>query len=139
MILYTEKPFDVEVKRLTHGRGVDVVYDSVGKSTFEQSLNSLRPRGLMVTFGNASGPVPAIEPLLLNTKGSLFLTRPTLAHHCATRAELLWRAGDVLGWVAGGALTLHIEKIHAMSEAAQAQIDLASRKTTGKLLLDPAK
>ena len=139
VILYTETPFDVEVKRLTHGRGVDVVYDSVGKSTFEQSLNSLRPRGLMVTFGNASGPVPALEPLLLNAKGSLFLTRPTLAHHCATRDELLWRAGDVLGWVAGGSLTLHIEKIYPMSEAAQAQIDLASRKTTGKLLLDPAK
>lgn len=139
VILYTEKPFDTEVKRLTNGRGVDVVYDSVGKATFEQSLNSLRPRGLMVTFGNASGPVPALEPLLLNAKGSLFLTRPTLAHHCATRDELLWRANDVLGWVASGALKLHIEKTYPMSQAAQAQIDLASRKTTGKLLLDPAK
>ncbi len=139
VILYTEKPFDEEVKRLTNGRGVDVVYDSVGKSTFEQSLNSLRPRGLMVTFGNASGAVPALEPLLLNNKGSLFLTRPTLAHHCATREELSWRAGDVLGWVASGALNLHIEKIYPMSEAAQAQIDLAGRKTIGKLLLDPAK
>lgn len=139
VILYTEKPFDEEVKRLTNGRGVDVVYDSVGKSTFEQSLNSLRPRGLMVTFGNASGAVPAIEPLLLNNKGSLFLTRPTLAHHAATREELSWRAGDVLGWVASGALKLHIEKIYPMSEAAQAQIDLAGRKTIGKLLLDPAK
>ena len=138
VILYTEKPFDVEVKRITGGRGVDVVYDSVGKSTFEQSLNSLRPRGLMVTFGNASGAVPAIEPLLLNSKGSLFLTRPTLFHHCATREELLWRAGDVLGWVASGALKLHIEKIYPMSQAAQAQIDLAGRKTQGKLLLDPA-
>ncbi|MCC6539885.1 MAG: quinone oxidoreductase [Bryobacterales bacterium] len=139
VILYTEKPFDEEVKRLTNGRGVDVVYDSVGKSTFEQSLNSLRPRGLMVTFGNASGAVPAIEPLLLNNKGSLFLTRPTLAHHAATREELSWRAGDVLGWVASGALKLHIEKIYPMSEAAQAQIDLAGRKTIGKLLLDPAR
>lgn len=139
VILYTEKPFDAEVKRLTNGRGVDVVYDSVGKSTFEQSLNSLRPRGLMVTFGNASGPVPAIEPLLLNNKGSLFLTRPTLAHHCATREELLWRANDVLGWIASGSLELHIDRTYPMSEAAQAQIDLASRKTTGKLLLDPAK
>ena len=139
VILYTEKPFDVEVKRITNGRGVDVVYDSVGESTFDQSLNSLRPRGLMVSFGNASGPVRAIEPLLLNQKGSLFLTRPTLAHHCANRDELLWRAGDVLGWIAGGALTLHIDKTYPMSEAAQAQIDLASRKTTGKLLLDPAK
>ncbi|MBM3794332.1 MAG: quinone oxidoreductase [Acidobacteria bacterium] len=139
VILYTEKAFDEEVKRLTNGRGVDVVYDSVGKSAFEQSLNSLRPRGLMVTFGNASGAVPAIEPLLLNNKGSLFLTRPTLAHHAATREELSWRAGDVLGWVASGALKLHIEKTYPMSEAAQAQIDLAGRKTIGKLLLDPAK
>lgn len=139
VILYTEKPFDVEVKRITNGRGVDVVYDSVGKATFEQSLNSLRPRGLMVTFGNASGPVPAIEPLLLNTKGSIFLTRPTLAHHAATRDELMWRANDVLGWIASGALHLHIEKTYPMSDAAQAHIDLASRKTTGKLLLDPAK
>lgn len=139
VILYTEKDFDTEVKRITNGRGVDVVYDSVGASTFEKSLNSLRQRGLMVTFGNASGAVPAIEPLLLNNKGSLFLTRPTLAHHCATRGELLWRAGDVLGWVDSGKLKLHIDHVYPMSEAAQAQIDLASRKTTGKLLLDPAK
>lgn len=139
VILYTEKDFDTEVKRITNGRGVDVVYDSVGASTFEKSLNSLRQRGLMVTFGNASGAVPAIEPLLLNNKGSLFLTRPTLAHHCATRGELLWRAGDVLGWVDSGKLKLHIDHVYPMSEAAQSQIDLASRKTTGKLLLDPAK
>jgi NADPH2:quinone reductase len=139
VILYTDTPFDEEVKRLTGGRGVDVVYDSVGASTFMQSLNSLRPRGLMVSFGNASGAVPPVEPLLLNQKGSLFLTRPTLAHHCAERGELLWRATDVLGWVAGGKLKLHIEKVYPMSEAAQAHIDLASRKTSGKLLLDPAR
>lgn len=139
VILYTEQEFDVEVKKLTNGKGVDVVYDSVGAATFEKSLNSLRPRGLMVTFGNASGPVPAIEPLLLSNKGSLFLTRPTLATHCANRGELLWRAGDVLGWIAAGKLKLHIEKVYGLSEAAQAQVDLASRKTTGKLLLDPAK
>jgi NADPH2:quinone reductase len=139
VILYTECDFDVEVKKLTGGKGVDVVYDSVGASTFMKSLDSLRPRGMMVTFGNASGPVPPMEPLLLNTKGSLFLTRPTLAHHCASREELLWRAGDVLGWVHSGALKLHVERIYPMSQAAQAQIDLAGRKTTGKLLLDPAQ
>ena len=138
-ILYTEQEFDVEVKKLTGGKGVDVVYDSVGAATFMKSLDSLRPRGMMITFGNASGPVPAIEPLLLNTKGSLFLTRPTLAHHCATRQELLWRAGDVLGWAGSGTLKLHIEKAYPMSDAAQAQIDLAGRKTTGKLLLDPSQ
>lgn len=136
MILYTETDFAVETRKLTGGRGVDVVYDSVGASTFEQSLDSLRPRGLMVSFGNASGPVPPVAPLTLNNKGSLFLTRPTLAHHCANRDELLWRAGDVLGWIDDGKLKLHIEKTYALSEAAQAQIDLASRKTTGKLLLD---
>ncbi|MFN7923346.1 MAG: quinone oxidoreductase [Bryobacteraceae bacterium] len=139
VILYTEKPFDEEVKRITAGKGVDVVYDSVGASTFQQSLNSLRQRGLMVSFGNASGAVPAVEPLLLNQKGSLFLTRPTLAHHCGDRGELLWRANDVLGWVAAGKLKLHIERTYGLTEAAQAQIDLASRKTSGKLLLDPAQ
>lgn len=136
VILYTEADFAAETKRLTGGRGVDVVYDSVGASTFEKSLDSLRPRGLMVSFGNASGPVPPVPPLLLNTKGSLFLTRPTLAHHAANRDELLWRANDVLGWIASGKLNLHIEQTYPLSQAAQAQIDLASRKTTGKLLLD---
>lgn len=136
IILYTETDFAAETKRLTGGRGVDVVYDSVGASTFEQSLDSLRPRGLMVSFGNASGAVPPVPPLLLNQKGSLFLTRPTLAHHAANRDELLWRANDVLGWIAAGKLNLHIEQTYPLSQAAQAQIDLASRKTTGKLLLD---
>ena len=139
MILYTETDFDVEVKRLTGGKGVDVVYDSVGASTFMKSLDSLRPRGMMVTFGNASGPVPAMEPLLLSTKGSLILTRPILAHHCANREELLWRAGDVLGWAQSGALKLHIERTYSLPQAAQAQIDLASRRTTGKLLLSPVQ
>ena len=136
VILYDEQEFDVEVKRLTGGKGVDVVYDSVGASTFQKSLNSLRPRGLMVSFGNASGAVPAVEPLLLNQKGSLFLTRPTLAHHCMDRQELLWRAGDVLGWIASGKLSLHIDKSYPLADAGKAHEDLASRRTSGKLLLN---
>jgi NADPH:quinone reductase len=135
VILYDEVDFAAETRRLTEGRGVDVVYDSVGASTFLKSLDSLKPRGMMVTFGNASGPVPAVEPLLLNAKGSLFLTRPTLAHHIATREELLWRAGDVLSWIANGDLKLTIHQTYALSEARAAQEDLAARKTTGKLLL----
>lgn len=135
VILYEEADFAAETRRLTDGKGVDVVYDSVGASTFVKSLDSLRPRGMMVTFGNASGPVPAVEPLLLNAKGSLFLTRPTLAHHIATRDELLWRAGDVLSWLASGELKLHIHETYPLSDARQAQEDLAGRKTTGKLLL----
>jgi NADPH2:quinone reductase len=137
VVNYTEQEFDVEVKRITGGRGVDVVYDSVGAATWERSLNSLRRRGLMVSFGNASGPVPPVAPLELNNRGSLFLTRPTLAHHAADRSELLWRANDVLGWVASGAVKLHIEKVYPLAEAAQAHIDLASRRTSGKLLLVP--
>ncbi len=139
IVLYTETDFAKETRRITSGRGVDVVYDSVGASTFEGSLDSLRPRGLMVSYGNASGPVPPVAPLVLNQKGSLFLTRPTLAHHCADRDELVWRAGDVLSWIAAGQLKLHIDRTYPMSEAAQAHIDLAGRKTTGKLLLDPSK
>lgn len=135
VILYDEVDFAAETRRLTEGKGVDVVYDSVGASTFLKSLDSLRPRGMMVTFGNASGPVPAVEPLLLNAKGSLFLTRPTLAHHIATREELLWRAGDVLSWIANGDLKLNIHQTYPLTEARQAQEDLAARKTTGKLLL----
>jgi len=135
MILYTEQDFQSEVKRLTNGRGVEVVYDSVGATTFQKSMDSLRPRGMMVTFGNASGPVPAFEPLLLSQKGSLFITRPTLAHYCANRDELLSRANDVLGWAASGKLKVHLEREYPMKDAAQAHIDLASRKTSGKLLL----
>jgi NADPH2:quinone reductase len=137
VILYTEQDFAAEARRLTGGKGVDVVYDSVGASTFEKSIDSLRPRGMMVTYGNASGPVPPVAPLLLNQKGSLFLTRPTLAHYCADRDELLWRAGDVLNWVRSGALTLQIEKSYPLKDAAQAHIDLESRRTAGKLLLIP--
>jgi NADPH2:quinone reductase len=137
VILYTEQDFEAEVRRLTGGRGVDVVYDSVGASTFLQSLNSLRPRGMMVSFGNASGAVPPIQPLILSQKGSLFLTRPTLSHYTATAEELHWRAGDVLGWVASGKLKLHIHRTYALSEAPQAHRDLESRATSGKLLLLP--
>jgi NADPH2:quinone reductase len=136
VILYNSQDWVAETKRLTEGRGVDVVYDSVGAATFHGSLDCLRPRGMMVTYGNASGPVPAIEPLLLNQKGSLFLTRPTLAHHCSTRQELLWRAGDVMNGVAAGELTLEIHKTYPLAEAGSAHEDLAARRTTGKLLID---
>jgi len=137
VILYTTQDFEAEVKRLTGGRGVDVVYDSVGASTFVKSLNSLRPRGLLALFGQSSGAVPPFDPSILNQKGSLFLTRPSLAHHCATRDELLWRAGDVLNWVATGRLKLRIERTYPLSEAAKAHRDLEGRKTAGKLLLLP--
>ena len=137
VILYTEKDFEVEVKRLTGGKGVDVVYDSVGKTTFEGSLNSLHPRGLLALFGASSGPVPPFDPTLLNSKGSLFLTRPTLWHYIATRAELEWRSSEVLNWVAKGQLKLRTEYTYPLVEAARAQIDLEERKTTGKILLVP--
>jgi NADPH2:quinone reductase len=137
VILYTEQDFEAEVKRLTDGRGVDVVYDSVGKTTFAKSLDCLRPRGLLALFGASSGPVPPFDLIQLNSKGSLFVTRPTLWHYIATRQELEWRAGEVLGWVASGDLKLRTEHIYVLSDAAQAQIDLETRQTTGKLLLEP--
>jgi NADPH2:quinone reductase len=134
-ILYTEQDFEAEVKRLTGGRGVDVVYDSVGKTTFEKSLNCLRPRGLLALFGQSSGPVPPFDAGILNAKGSLFLTRPSLAHHVLTREELLWRAGDVLQWIDSGTLRLRIDRTYPLADAAAAHRDLESRKTAGKLLL----
>ncbi len=134
-ILYTQQDFDAEVKRLTGGRGVDVVYDSVGRTTFEQSLNSLRPRGLLALFGQSSGPVPPFDPSILNAKGSLFLTRPSLGHYLLTRDELLWRAGDVLGWIADAKLRLRIGGVYPLANAAQAHRDLEGRATTGKLVL----
>jgi NADPH2:quinone reductase len=133
-ILYTQQEFDAEVKRLT-GTGVEVVYDSVGKTTFEKSLNSLRPRGLLALFGQSSGPVPPFDPTILNGKGSLFLTRPSLGFYVANRDELLWRANDVLGWIASGKLKLRIDRTYPLTEAASAHKDLESRKTAGKLLL----
>ena len=134
-ILYTQQDFEAEVKRLTGGRGVDVVYDSVGKTTFEKSLNSLRPRGTLALFGQSSGAVPPFDPSILNGKGSLFLTRPSLGHYLLTREELLWRAGDVLSWIASGKLKLRIDRVYPMAEAAQAHRDLEGRKTAGKLVL----
>jgi len=137
VILYTEQDFEAEVKRLTNGKGVDVVYDSVGKTTFEKSLNCLRPRGLVALFGASSGPVPPFDLIQLSGKGSLFVTRPTLWHYIATRAELEWRSGDVLSWAAKGELKLRTEYIYPLAEAAQAQTDLEARTTTGKILLEP--
>lgn len=137
VILYSRQDFEHEVRRLTDGRGVDVVYDSVGVSTFMKSLNCLHPRGLLALFGQSSGAVPAFDPLILNQKGSLFLTRPSLAHYAANREELLRRAGDVLGWAASGKLKVHIDKVYPLASAAQAHRDLEDRKTSGKLLLVP--
>jgi NADPH2:quinone reductase len=134
-ILYTEQDFEAEVKRLTGGRGVDVVYDSVGQTTFEKSLGSLRPRGLLALFGQSSGPVPPVDLNILNAKGSLFVTRPSLGHHVATRDELLWRATDVLNWIGSGKLKLRIDRSYPLAEAAQAHRDLEGRHTAGKLLL----
>jgi len=135
VILYTQTDFEAEVKRLTNGKGLPVVYDSVGKTTYEKSLNCLRPRGMMVLFGQSSGPVPPLDPGILAAKGSLYLTRPSLAHYSSTREELLSRANDVLDWVAKGELKLHIEKTFPLSAAAEAHRELESRRTTGKLLL----
>jgi NADPH2:quinone reductase len=134
-IIYTRQDFAAEVKRLTSGRGVDVVYDSVAKTTFEQSLNSLRPRGLLALFGQSSGPIPPFDPAILGAKGSLFLTRPGLPYYLATRDELLWRAGDVLGWIAAGKLRLRIGATYPLANAAQAHRDLEGRATAGKLVL----
>ncbi|ADG89274.1 quinone oxidoreductase [Thermobispora bispora] len=128
--------FAAKVKEIT-GSGVHVVYDGVGAATFEGSLASLRPRGLLALYGAASGPVPPFDPQRLNAAGSLFLTRPSLNHYIATREELLWRAGDVLGWVASGALKVHISQRYPLAEARRAHDDLQARRTTGKLLLIP--
>jgi NADPH2:quinone reductase len=137
VIRYTEADFETETRRLTEGRGVDVVYDSVGKTTFEKSLNCLRPRGMMVLFGGSSGAVPPFDLIQLSMRGSLFVTRPTLKDYIATRADLEWRAGDVFRWLGQGKLKVRAEHVYALKDAAQAQIDIASRNTTGKLLLIP--
>jgi len=134
-ILYTQQDFEAEARRLTNGRGVDVVYDSVGRTTFDKSLSSLRPRGTMALFGQSSGPVPPFDPTILNTKGSLYLSRPSLGHHVLTREELLWRAGDVLGWIDAGKLKLRIDSTYPLADAAAAHRALEGRHTTGKLLL----
>src|ERR1700688_698907 len=137
VILYTQSDFEVETKRLTGGKGVDVVYDSVGKTTFDKGLNVLRPRGMMVLFGGSSGAVPPFDPLVLTHKGSLFLTRPSLGNYIATTDELHQRAAAVLGMIAEGKLKLRIEHTYPLAQAQQAHRDLESRKTTGKLLLLP--
>jgi NADPH:quinone reductase len=137
VIRYTEQDFQAETRRLTGGRGVDVVYDGVGKTTFDKGLDSLRPRGMLALFGQSSGGVPPFDPNILNGKGSLFLTRPSLAHYLQSRDELLWRAGDVLGWIDGGKLKLRIDRTYPLSEAAAAHRDLEGRHTAGKLLLIP--
>jgi NADPH2:quinone reductase len=137
VILYTESDFESEVKRLTGGKGVDVVYDSVGKNTFEKSMNCLRPRGMMVTFGNASGAVDPVSPLALTQRGSIFLARPKLADYTSNEDELKWRAGDILGWIKTGKLKIKVDREYPLRDAGQAQTDLASRATSGKLLLIP--
>lgn len=137
VIRYTEEDFEAEVKRLTDGAGVQVVYDSVGRATFEKSLNCLARRGMLVLFGQSSGPVAPFDPQILNQKGSLFLTRPSLAHYVATRQELLARAGEILGWIADGRLRLRIYATYPLARAADAHRDLESRATSGKLLLIP--
>jgi len=137
VILYTKADFAAEVKRLTNGAGVQVVYDSVGKDTFEKSLDCLRPRGYLVLFGNSSGPVPPFELGKLAQKGSLFVTRPTLLHYAANREELLQRTGDLFKWMNSGALKVRIDKTFPLSQAAEAHRQLEGRKTTGKVLLIP--
>jgi NADPH2:quinone reductase len=137
VIIYTERDFQEEVKRATAGKGVQVVYDSVGKTTFMKSLDSLAPRGLLALFGQSSGPVPPFDAALLAQKGSLFLTRPSLANYTATREELLWRAGEVFAWIRAGELKLRIEKRFPLAEAAEAHRQLEGREIKGKVLLIP--
>jgi NADPH:quinone reductase len=137
VINYSTQDFEAEVKRLTDGRGVDVVYDSVGKDTFEKSLNSLRPRGMLALFGFSSGLVPPFDPGVLGTKGSLFLTRPGLNQYMATRDELLWRMKDIFGWLASGALKIRIGHVFPLADARKAHAELEARRTTGKVLIVP--
>jgi NADPH2:quinone reductase len=137
IILYTQADFESETKRLTNGKGVDVVYDSVGKTTFAKGLNLLRPRGMMVLYGGSSGAVPPFDPIILTQKGSLFLTRPSLGHYIASRDELVERSDAVFGMIAAGKLKLRIEHVYPLAQAQQAHRDLEGRKTTGKLLLIP--
>jgi len=137
IILYTQQDFEAETKRLTGGKGVDVVYDSVGKTTFEKGLSILRPRGMMVLFGGSSGAVPPFDPIVLTQKGSLFLTRPSLGAYIATRKELAARSGAVFTMIGAGRLKLRIEHTYPLAEAPRAHRELEGRKTTGKLLLIP--
>jgi NADPH2:quinone reductase len=135
VILYSTEDFVAETRRLTDGKGVDVVYDSVGANTIMRSLDCLRPRGMAVSFGQSSGAVPAFEPLLLAQKGSLFFTRPVLTHYISDRTELDWRAAQVFQWIAEKKLVLRVEHVYQLAYAAQAHRDLEGRQTTGKLVL----
>lgn len=137
IIRYTEQDFVKETKRLTDGKGVHVVYESVGKTTFEGSLDSLRPRGYLVLFGQSSGAVPPFDPQILNAKGSLFLTRPSLGPYVADRDELLWRAGDLFRWIADGELDVRIDRTVPLAEVAEAHRALENRETSGKVVLIP--
>jgi NADPH2:quinone reductase len=137
VILYTQEDFEAQTKRLTSGAGVHVVYDSVGRTTFAKGLNCLAPRGVMVLYGQSSGPVEPIDPQILNQKGSLFLTRPSLGHYVATRSELLHRASEVLGWVADESLKVRIGGELPLAAAAETHRELEGRRTTGKVLLIP--
>lgn len=136
-ILYTDTDFEQEVRKITGGEGVDVVYDSVGKTTFEKGLNCLKRRGTMVLFGQSSGPVPPFDPNVLNSKGSLYLTRPGLGHYIADRDELMWRAGDILNWISDGSLKVRVDRVFPLSEVAQAHQALEARQTTGKVVIQP--
>ena len=137
VVLYEHTDFEAEARRITGGRGVDVAYDSVGQATFEKSLNCLRRRGLLALFGQSSGPVPPVDLNILNAKGSVFVTRPSLAHYSATRDELEWRAGDILRWVKEGKLKLRIDRTYPLKEAAEAHRALERRETAGKVILLP--
>jgi len=137
VILYSQTDFEAETKKFMAGKGVDVVYDSVGKTTFEKGLNLLRPRGMMVLFGGSSGAVAPFDPIVLTQKGSLFLTRPSLGNYIATREELVERSEAVFGMIAAGKLRLRIEHTYPLAEAQRAHRELEGRKTTGKLVLIP--
>jgi NADPH2:quinone reductase len=137
IILYTQMDFEAETKRLTEGQGVDVVYDSVGKTTFQKSLNCLRPRGYLVLYGQSSGPVEPLDPQVLNSKGSLFLTRPSLGHYASDQEELTQRANDLFTWMIAGELDVRIDRTFPLSEAAEAHRYMEDRKTKGKILLLP--
>ncbi|HBY93117.1 MAG TPA: NADPH:quinone reductase [Chloroflexi bacterium] len=137
VILYTQADFEEETRHLTGGKGVNVVYDSVGRTTFDQGLNSLRPRGYMVLYGQSSGAVPPLDPQILNAKGSLFLTRPSLGHYVAERTELLQRAGDLFALMEAGELSVRIDRTYPLAEAAEAHRALEARETKGKVLLIP--
>jgi NADPH:quinone reductase len=137
VILYTRQDFVSEASRLTGGRKLHVVYDSVGKTTFDGSLECLVLRGMLVLFGQSSGPVPPVDPMVLNRKGSLFLTRPNLAHYVATPEELAERAAEMLGWIDEGWLKVHVDRTYPLAEAAEAHRALEGRGTTGKVLIAP--